>query len=47
MGRVYGWTIALAMLAIGLTAGKYIASPEEQLPPAQPTSFPPAVITDR
>ena len=45
MGRVYGWTIALAMLAIGLTAGKYIATPEEQLPPAQPTSFPPAVIT--
>ena len=32
MGRVYGWTIAFAMLAIGLIAGKYIATPEEQLP---------------
>ncbi|HCQ01965.1 MAG TPA: hypothetical protein DIT99_15315, partial [Candidatus Latescibacteria bacterium] len=45
MGRVYGWTIPFAMLAIGLIAGKYIATPEEQFPPAQPTSFPPAIIT--
>jgi len=45
MGRVYGWMLALSLLAVGFIAGNLISPPAEAPLPPPPSSYPSAVIT--